>query len=218
MLVSGLLGVGVDRLAFRPMRNRRPLTLAIVSIGISFILENMARFIWGNEHKSYNIPVLRGMELGNLRIGKEQVLILCIALAFMILVQVLLRFTRMGKAMRAVADNPMLASVKGIDSEKIILRTSFIGAALAGIAGMMLGVDTAIDPLMGFKLVLSIFASAILGGIGSATAALGGAFFVGLAEEVSMIWLPATYKSAIGFGMIVLVVLFRPQGLFNRNG
>jgi branched-subunit amino acid ABC-type transport system permease component len=218
MMVSGFLGVGVDRLAFRPMRNRRPLTLAIVSIGVSFILENMARFIWGNEHKSYNIPVLRGMELGNLRIGKEQVLILCIALAFMILVQVLLRFTRMGKAMRAVADNPMLASVKGIDSEKIILRTSFIGAALAGIAGMMLGVDTAIDPLMGFKLVLSIFASAILGGIGSATAALGGAFFVGLAEEVSMIWLPATYKSAIGFGMIVLVVLFRPQGLFSRNG
>jgi len=217
MLVSGWLGVGVDRLAFRPMRNRRPLTLAIVSIGISFILENMARFIWGNEHKSYNIPVLRGMELGNLRIGKEQVLILCIALAFMILVQVLLRFTRMGKAMRAVADNPMLASVKGIDSEKIILRTSFIGAALAGIAGMMLGVDTAIDPLMGFKLVLSIFASAILGGIGSATAALGGAFFVGLAEEVSMIWLPATYKSAIGFGMIVFVLLLRPQGLFGRN-
>ena len=218
MMVSGFLGIGVDRLAFRPMRNRRPLTLAIVSIGVSFILENMARFIWGNEHKSYNIPVLRGMELGNLRIGKEQVLILCIALVFMILVQVLLRFTRMGKAMRAVADNPMLASVKGIDSEQVILRTSFIGAALAGIAGMMVGVDTAIDPLMGFKLVLSIFASAILGGIGSATAALGGAFFVGLTEEVSMIWLPATYKSAIGFGMIVLVVLFRPQGLFSRNG
>jgi len=218
MMVSGFLGAGVDRLAFRPMRNRRPLTLAIVSIGVSFILENVARFIWGNEHKSYNIAVLRGMEWGSLRIGKEQVLILCMALVFMILIQVLLRFTRMGKSMRAVADNPMLASVKGIDSEQVILRTSFIGAALAGIAGMMVGVDTAIDPLMGFKHVLSIFASAILGGIGSATAAAGGAFFVGLAEEVSMIWLPATYKSAIGFGMIVLVVLFRPQGLFGRNG
>jgi branched-chain amino acid transport system permease protein len=71
---------------------------------------------------------------------------------------------------------------------------------------------------MGFKLILSIFAAAILGGLGSATAALGGAFFVGLAEEVSLIWLPATYKSAIGFGMIVLVLLFRPEGLFRRKG
>jgi branched-subunit amino acid ABC-type transport system permease component len=81
----------------------------------------------------------------------------------------------------------------------------------------MLGIDTSIDPLMGFKLILSIFASAILGGIGSATAAAGGAFFVGFAEEVSIIWIPATYKSAIGFGMIVLVLLFRPAGLFRRT-
>ena len=132
----------------------------------------------------------------------------------MILVQVLLKSTRLGKAMRAVADNSTLASVKGIDSEGIILRTSFLGAALTGAAGVMVGIDTTIDPLMGFKLILSIFASAILGGIGSATTAVGGAFFVGLAEEISTIWLPATYKSAIGFGMIVLVLLFRPAGLF----
>jgi branched-chain amino acid transport system permease protein/neutral amino acid transport system permease protein len=196
------------------MRQRRSLTLAIVSIGVSFILENIARFIWGNELKSYNLPVLRGMEFGGLRVGKEQLAILVVSLLFMVLVQVLLRSTRLGKAMRAVADNSMLASVKGIDSEGIILRTSFLGAALTGAAGVMVGIDTSIDPLMGFKLILSIFASAILGGIGSATMAVGGAFFVGLAEEMSTIWLPATYKSAIGFGMIVLVLLFRPAGLF----
>ncbi len=218
MILSGFLGVGVDQLAFRPMRKRRPLTLAIVSIGVSFILENIARFIWGNELKSYNLPVLRGMEVGGLRIGKEQIVILFISLVFMILIQVLLKFTRMGKAMSAVADNAMLASVKGIDSEGMILRTSFLGAALAGAAGVMVGIDTTIDPLMGFKLMLSIFASAILGGIGSATTAVGGAFFVGLAEEVSMIWLPATYKSAIGFGMIVLVLLFRPRVCFAETG
>ena len=214
MIVCGFLGVGVDRLAFRPMRQRRSLTLAIVSIGVSFILENIARFIWGNELKSFNLPVLRGMEFGGLRVGKEQLAILVVSLLFMVLVQVLLRSTRLGKAMRAVADNSMLASVKGIDSEGIILRTSFLGAALTGAAGVMVGIDTSIDPLMGFKLILSIFASAILGGIGSATMAVGGAFFVGLAEEMSTIWLPATYKSAIGFGMIVLVLLFRPAGLF----
>jgi branched-chain amino acid transport system permease protein len=217
MLLCGFLGVGVDQSAFRPMRQRRPLTLAIVSIGVSFIVENIARFIWGNELKSYNLPVLRGMEFGGLRIGKEQLVILFVSLAFMVLVQSLLKFTRLGKAMRAVSDNAMLASVKGIDSEGIILRTSFLGAALTGAAGVMVGIDSAIDPLMGFKLILSIFAAAILGGIGSATTAVGGAFFVGLAEEISTIWLPATYKSAIGFAMIVLILLFRPAGLFRRT-
>jgi len=217
MILSGFLGVGVDQLAFRPMRQRRPLTLAIVSIGVSFILENMARFIWGNELRSYNLPVLRSMVWGGIRIGKDQLIILFVSLIFMALVQLLIKYSRLGKAMRAVADNPMLASVKGIDSEGIILRTSYLGAALTGAAGVMVGIDTAIDPTMGFKLILSIFASAILGGIGSATTAVGGAFCVGLAEEVSIIWLPATYKSAIGFGMIVLVLLFRPAGLFRRT-
>jgi branched-subunit amino acid ABC-type transport system permease component len=217
MILSGLLGVGIDQLAFRPMRQRRSLTLAIVSIGVSFILENIARFIWGNELKSYNLSVLRGLEFGGLRVGKEQIVILGVSLLAMALVQILLRSTRLGKAMRAVADNPVLASVKGIDAEGIILRTSFLGAALTGAAGVMVGIDTSIDPLMGFKLILSIFASAILGGIGSATTAVGGAFFVGLAEEVSTIWLPATYKSAIGFAMIVLILLFRPAGLFRRS-
>jgi len=217
MLLCGFLGVGVDQSAFRPMRQRRPLTLAIVSIGVSFIVENIARFIWGNELKSYDLPVLRGMEFGGLRIGKEQLVILFVSLVFMVLVQCLLKFSRLGKAMRAVSDNAMLASVKGIDSEGIILRTSFLGAALTGAAGVMVGIDSAIDPLMGFKLILSIFAAAILGGIGSATTAVGGAFFVGLAEEISTIWLPATYKSAIGFAMIVLILLFRPAGLFRRT-
>ena len=217
MFLCGLLGVGVDQLAFRPMRQRRPLTLAIVSIGVSFVLENIARFIWGNELKSYNLPVLRSMVWGGIRIGKEQLVILFVSLIFMALAQLLIKYSRLGKAMRAVADNPMLASVKGIDSEGIILRTSYLGAALTGAAGVMVGIDTAIDPTMGFKLILSIFASAILGGIGSATTAVGGAFCVGLAEEVSIIWLPATYKSAIGFAMIVLVLLFRPAGLFRRT-
>jgi len=217
MVLTGFLGIGIDRLAFRPMRTRRSLTLAIVSIGVSFVLENICRFIWGNDLRSYNLPVSRGMEWGGVRVGREQLVIVLVSLAFMVLVQMLLRYTRLGKAMRAVADNAMLASVKGIDSEGIILRTSFLGAALTGAAGVMLGVDTAIDPLMGFKLVLSIFAAAIVGGIGSATTAVGGAFFVGLAEEISMIWLPATYRSAIGFGMIVLILLFRPAGLFRRT-
>ena len=217
LILSGLMGVSVDRVVFKPMRGRRHLTLAIASIGLSFILENVVRFLWGNELRSFDLPVARAFKLGAMRVGKEQLLILLTAVVIMVVVQALLRGTRLGKAMRAVADNPMLASVKGLDSEQVIRRTSFIGATLAGISGIMVGVDTIVEPLMGFKLVFSVFAAAILGGIGNAAAAVSGAFCVGLAEEVSLIWIPATYKSAVGFGMIVVVLLLKPSGLFNRQ-
>jgi branched-chain amino acid transport system permease protein len=216
MGLSGFVGVAVDHLAFRPMRGRRPLTLAIVSIGVSFILENIARFIWGNDLRSFQLPVARAIRWAGVLMGKEQIVILGVSVASMLTVHLLLRQTRLGKSMRAVADNPVLASVKGIDSEQVIRRATFLGAALAGASGVMVGIDTTIEPLMGFKLILSIFAAAILGGIGSASAAMGGALFVGLAEEMSMMWLPPTYKSAIGFSLIVLVLLFRPGGLFQK--
>ena len=217
LILSGFMGVSVDWAVFRPMRGRRHLTLAIASIGLSFILENIVRFLWGNELRSFDLPIARAFKFGPMRVGKEQLLILLTAVGVMIIVHALLKGTRLGKAMRAVADNPMLAGVKGLDSEQVIRRTSFIGAALAGISGIMVGVDTIVEPLMGFKLVFSVFAAAILGGIGNAAAAVGGAFCVGLAEEVSLIWIPATYKSAVGFGMIVIVLLLRPSGLFNRQ-
>jgi len=216
MILNGCMGLVVDHLAFRPMRGRRHLTLAIVSIGVSFILENVVRFIWGNEMRGFDLPISRAIKVGGIRIGKEQLIILLGSVAFMVLVQLMLKKTRMGKAMRAVADNPTLASVKGIDSEQIVRRVSFIGAALAGVSGMMVGVDTVVEPLMGFKLVFSVFAAAILGGIGSATAAMTGAFCVGLVEEVSMIWIPATYKSAVAFSMILIVLLLKPHGLFTQ--
>lgn len=216
MILNGCMGLVVDHLSFRPMRGRRHLTLAIVSIGVSFILENVVRFIWGNEMRGFDLPISRAIKVGGLRIGKEQMVILLGSVVLMVLVQLMLKKTRMGKAMRAVADNPTLASVKGIDSEQIIRRVSFIGAALAGVSGVMVGVDTVVEPLMGFKLVFSVFAAAILGGIGSATAAMAGAFCVGLTEEVSMIWVPATYKSAVAFSMILIVLLLRPHGLFTQ--
>lgn len=216
MATTALLGVAVDQGAFRRLRRRRPLTLAIVSIGASFILENTVRFIWGGGLQHYRLPVYRDITLGNIHLGKEQITILVIASFFMVLVQVLLQRTRLGKAMRALADNPHLAEIKGIDTERIILLTSGIGGALAGASGVFLGVDTVIDPLMGFNLILSVFAGAILGGIGSAKGAMAGALVIGLAEEISLIVLPSTYKSAVGLGIIILILILRPSG-FIKN-
>ena len=210
------VGMVVDQAAFRRLRQRRPLTLAIVSIGASFILENVIRFIWGGDLQHFRLPVYRDVHFLGLHLGKEQAAIFLVVCFFMLLVHVLLKATRLGKAMRALADNPNLAEIKGIDTERIILQTSAIGGALAGASGVFLGVDTVIDPLMGFNLILSVFAGAILGGIGSAKGAMAGALVIGLAEELSLLAIPSTYKSAVGLGIILLILLVRPSGFVKK--
>jgi branched-chain amino acid transport system permease protein len=216
IVVTAGVGMIVDQAAFRRLRKRRPLTLAIVSIGASFIIENVVRFIWGGDLRHYRLSVYRDVSFFGLHIGKEQILILLIACFFMFLVHSLLKGTRLGKAMRALADNANLAEIKGIETERIILLTSAIGGGLAGASGVFLGADTVIDPMMGFNLILSVFAGAILGGIGSAKGAMAGALVIGLAEEISLLAIPSTYKSAVGLTIIILILVLRPSGFVKK--
>jgi len=210
---TGAVALVVDRIAFRPMRDRRPFSLAIASIGVAFVLENVVRFIWSNDFRSYDVPVTRAMSVAGLRVGRDQLLILGVAVILMALAQAFLRRTRLGIAMRATADNPLLAAVKGVPTERVIAAATFGGGALAGGAGVFLGLDGSIDPLMGAGLIISVFAAAILGGVGSAPGALAGALIVGIAEEVGTLVIPPTYKTAIGFAIILVVLLARPSGL-----
>ena len=213
LVVTGLVALAVDRITFRPMRDRRPFSLAIASIGVTFVLENVVRFVWGNDFRSYDVPVTRAMSVAGLRIGREQLLILAVAVVLMVLAQIFLTWTRVGIAMRATADNPLLAAVKGVPTERVIAFATLGGGALAGGAGVFLGMDASIDPLMGGGLIIAVFAAAILGGVGSAPGALAGAMIVGIVDEVGTLVVPPTYKSAIGFTIIVLVLLVRPTGL-----
>src|SRR2546427_400272 len=213
LVVTGAVALGVDRIAFRPMRSRRPFSLAIASIGVAFILENVVRFVWGNDFRSYDVPVSRAMSVAGLRIGREQLLILGVAVGVMALAPAFLLRTRLGIAMRATADNALLAAAKGVPTERVIAAATLGGGALAGGAGVFLGLDASIDPLMGGGLIISVFAAAILGGIGSAPGALAGALIVGIVEEVGMLVVPPTYKTAIGFVIILAVLLVRPTGL-----
>jgi len=210
---TGAVALAVDRVAFRPMRERRPFSLAIASIGVAFVLENVVRFIWSNDFRSYDVPVTRALSVVGLRIGRDQLLILGVAVALMALAQALLLGTRLGIAMRATADNPLLAAVKGVPTEKVISVATLGGGALAGGAGVFLGLDASIDPLMGAGLIISVFAAAILGGVGSAPGALLGALIVGIVEEAGTLVVPPTYKTAIGFVIILVVLLVRPTGL-----
>ena len=195
------------------MRDRRPFSLAIASIGVAFVLENVVRFIWENDFKSYDVPVARAMSVAGLRIGRDQLLTLGVAAVLMTLAQMFLHRTRLGIAMRATADNPLLAAVKGVPTERVIAAATLGGGALAGGAGVFLGLDASIDPLMGGSLIISVFAAAILGGVGSAPGALFGALIVGTVEEVGTLVIPPTYKTAIGFVIILVVLLVRPTGL-----
>jgi branched-chain amino acid transport system permease protein len=211
--VTGGVAWAVDRAAFRPMRDRRPFALAIASIGVAFVLENAVRFVWGNDYRSYDVPVTRALVWAGLRVGREQLMILGVTVPLVLLLQAFLVRSRLGIAMRATADNPPLARVKGLPTERIVGLASFGGGALAGGAGVFVGLDTTIDPLLGTSLIIAVFAAAILGGIGSAPGALVGALIVGVMEETSTILIPPTYKSAVGFAVILLMLLVRPQGL-----
>ena len=213
LAATGGVALAVDRIAFRPMRDRRPFSLAIASIGVAFVLENVVRFVWGNDFRAYDVPVARAASVAGLRVGREQLAILGAAVVLMGLSQAFLRRTRLGVAMRATADNPLLAAVKGVPTDRVIAVATFGGGALAGGAGVFLGLDASIDPLMGGGLIISIFAAAILGGIGSAPGALAGAMIVGIVEEAGTLVVPPTYKTAIGFAIIVIVLLVRPTGL-----
>ena len=216
-VVAGAFGVVSDEIVLRRLRPAGPLTVAIASVALTIVLENMVRFAFGNDLMGYDLPVLRDWRAGGLRIGPQQVYNALAAAAAMAALFLFLAFTRTGKMMRAVADNPTLASLKGIDAVTVARLANFAGMGLAGFGGMLLGLDTSIDPLTGFRVVLSVFAAAVVGGLGSIPGAVAGAFVVGVGEELSLVVLDPSYRTAVGFVAILVVLSFQPRGLLGER-
>lgn len=212
-LVASMVGVASDYVALRPLRKYGPISVAIASLAVNMILENILRFSFGNDMRSLDVPATRDWVVMGLRIGPQQFYNFLIASVTMAALFALLRFTRIGKAMRAVADNPGLADIKGINPARISQFAIFLGAGLAGMTGILLSLDTAVDPTMGMRLILSVFAGAVLGGLGSIPGAVAGGLLIGVAEEVSILFMPVAYRSAIGFIAIVVALLFFPRGI-----
>src|SRR6266536_6140186 len=210
-LVAGAVGVASDELVLKPFRPAGYITTAIASIALTIALENIVRFTFGNELRGYNLPIVRDLRLGDVRVGPQQLQNLLIAAIAMAALFSFLAFTRAGKAMRAVADNPMLASIKGINADAISRLVNFVGMGMAGLGGMLIGLDTTIDPLTGFRPILSVFAAAVVGGLGSIPGAVLGALSIGVAEELSLLALSPAYRTAVGFVAILLVLTLRPR-------
>ena len=216
-LVTGVAGVINDEVVLKPLRPSGALTAAIAAVALTIALENVIRFIWGNDLRGYALPLRRDWQWAGLRIGPQQVENLVIAVVAMGALFLFLAFTRTGKAMRAVADNPTLAGIKGINAEMVARLVNFVGMGLAGIGGMLLGLDTSIDPLTGFRVILSVFAAAVVGGLGSIPGAVVGALAIGVAEELSLLSLAPAYRTAVGFVAILLVLTVRPRGILGER-
>ena len=214
--IAGALGVLLDFLVWKPMRRKNAdlVSLVIVSIGLSLIVRNAIIFIWGGSTQNFDLPVQKGIGMLGVTITHNQLTGLGTAILFMVLVHFFLKNTKMGKAMRAISDDINLARISGIDSDKVIMWMWFIGIGLAGAAGILYGLETTIRPNMGWFLILPMFAAVILGGIGNPYGAMVGGMVIGLSQELSMLILPSEYKMGVSLGIMILVLLIKPEGLF----
>ena len=214
---AGVAGVVSDELILKPLRPAGALTTAIAAVALTLVLENVVRFVFGNDLRGYALPIRRDWQVAGLRIAPQQVQNFGLAVVAMAAVFLFLAFTRTGKAMRAVADNPTLASVKGIDTDRVARLTTFVAMGLAGVGGMLLGLDTSIDPLTGFRVILSVFAAAVVGGLGSVPGAVVGALTIGVGEELSLLVLAPAYRTVVGFAAILFVLTLRPRGILGER-
>lgn len=213
---TSLVALGLDSLVFKRLRNRAGhMTLVFASFGIALLVRNLVLLGYGPDPLYYNRSLQMAIRLpGGIRVLPDQIFVFGLTIVIVIGLHVFLTRTRTGIAMRAVAENPSLAEVSGVDVDTIIRWTWIIGASGAAIAGVMYGLTVQIRPELGFSLILPLFAAAILGGTGSMYGAVLGGLFVGLAENLSIMVIPSTYKPAVPFLLLVAVLYLRPQGFF----
>ncbi|MBE9201309.1 MULTISPECIES: branched-chain amino acid ABC transporter permease [unclassified Nodularia (in: cyanobacteria)] len=205
-----------EKLLWSRMRSMRATstTLIIISIGLALFLRNGIIFVWGGQNQNYNLPVATALNIFGIRVAQNQLLVLGLAVLAILALHYLLQNTKIGKAMRAVADDLDLARVSGINVEQVILWTWIIAGTFTSLGGSMYGLITAVRPNMGWFLILPLFASVILGGIGNPYGAIAAALIIGVAQELSTLWIGSEYKQGIALLMMILVLLIRPKGLF----
>lgn len=205
-----------ELLLWKPMRDRRATstTLIIISIGLALFVRSAILIIWGSSNKSYDLPLVQALDVGGVRVAYYRIVVIGLAVVAMVALHFLLQNSKIGKAMRAVADNLDLARVSGINVERVVLWTWVITGVLTAFSGAMYGLITQIRPNMGWFLILPLFASVILGGIGNPYGAIAGGIVIGLAQELSVPLLGSQYKLGVALLVMVLILLVRPQGLF----
>lgn len=220
MIVTGLSAVVIDKFIFRRVREKgRELSMVFASFGLALVIRNVIGLIFGLSPELYSKDIAFAMVLSLdplILVKPDQVFVLIAALMLMFALHLILSRTIFGYALRAVAENPSLAQVNGVNLSRTIKFVWLIGGALAAVAGIFYGLSHQLIPVMGRDLVLPIFAATIVGGIGSVYGAVLGGFIVGIAANLALVVLPSGYTPSVPFLIIILVLMMRPNGLFGE--
>ena len=204
---------------YRHLKKRDSVTVMISSVGAALIIRNFVLLMWGPQNKFYEKAIQMPIVIGDglLRIKENQIIILVLALSLVIAVHLFLSKTKLGKAMRAMSDNIDLAQITGINTERVIIWTWAMSGILTAAAGILLAFDTHLTPVMGWNLLLPLFAAVILGGIGSPYGAMFGGLVIGISQEMSTLIISAAYKPAVAFTIMILMLIIRPSGLMGKK-
>ncbi len=223
MAGSAVLGVGIERFAYRPLRNAPRIAPLISALGVSFFLAYSMQLMFGSTQRNYDAFSMadgalffRGIDIGNVKVPLLRIIIIGSAFLLMILLWLLVNRTRTGKAMRATSYDREAAAMMGIDIDRVIVFTFLIGSALAGAAGVMFSLRATAFVNMGFTAGLKGFTAAVIGGIGSIPGAMFGGLLLGFAESFTQGYISTRWSDLIVFSILILFMLFRPQGLFGR--
>jgi len=220
VILAAILGIAIDRLVYYPLRrqNASNLIFLLASFGVFIFLQNLIQLIYGAQILTIRTgPIKEGHHFLGAVITDIQILILVVSIILMILLWLFMQKTKLGKAMRAVSDDPVAANVVGINPEKIIMSSFAIGSALAGAAGILISFETNIEPTMGFSALLKGIIASIIGGIGNIPGAVLGGFFLGLIENLGIWKISAGWKDCIAFVILIIFLLIRPWGLLGNK-
>ena len=215
---TAMLAVAIEVVMWRPMRGKGAglFQLMLMSIGLAFLIRSMIQFIWGGQVKELDVDSTSTVSFLDLRVGETELIVIIVGFLVLAAVGLMLRLSSLGKQMRAVSDDLDLAETAGIDTRRVILLTWVFAGALAGLAGVLAGATQTVEPNLGFELLLAIFAAVILGGIGDAFGALAAGIVLGLVIELSTLVFDPQWKLVVGFVVLILALVIRPQGIFGR--
>ncbi|HWR18158.1 MAG TPA: branched-chain amino acid ABC transporter permease [Clostridia bacterium] len=221
MLVCMLLGMSIERIAYKPLRGAPRIAALITAIGVSLLLEYGMMFFVGAGVRSY--PSMTGFitktfDFSGIVVSAQQVIIIGITIVLMVILQIIVKYTKAGKSMRAVSTDRDAAELMGVNVNRTVSFTFAIGSALAGAAGVMVGVYyNSINPLMGMLPGLKAFIAAVFGGIGILPGAMLGGYFIGMVEVLVAGYINSTYRDAVVFFILILVLIFKPAGLLGKK-
>lgn len=214
MIVTAVVAIAVDRGFYEHLAKRPRILTVIASLGIALMLRSVVQVVWGVDPQTYSRGIVRPESFGGILLRPRELYTLATVVALVLGLVAFLKYTRWGKAMRAMSDNPDLARLSGVDNRRVTMLTWATVGALTTASGFMLGINNELTSMMGWSMLLPMFAAAILGGVGRVEGAVVGGLIVGLAEELSVLVMPGQYKMATAFAILLAILVLRPSGVF----